>query len=90
MVCNERSTMNWEDFEERDFSEVYNHYVNLTMDLVEEDQDPLLIAAILVTTGLSMYRTLLNEHDYDKIVEQIILFKDDITSFEQAKKGQLH
>ena len=82
--------MNWEDFEEKAFSEVYNHYINLTNDLVEEDQDPLLIAAILVTTGLSMYRTLLNEHDYDKIVEQIILFKDDITSFEQAKKGQLH
>lgn len=82
--------MNWEDFEEKAFSEVFNHYINLTNDLVEEDQDPLLIAAILVTTGLSMYRTLLNEHDYDKIVEQIILFKDDITSFEQAKKGQLH
>lgn len=82
--------MNWEDFEERDFSEVYNHYVNLTMDLVGEDKDPLLIAAILVSTGLSMYRTLLNERDYDKMVEQIILFKDDITSFEQAKKGQLH
>jgi len=82
--------MNWEDFEEKAFSEVFNHYVNLTNDLVEEDQDPLLIAAILVTTGLSMYRTLLNEHDYDKIVEQIVLFKDDITSFEQAKKGQLH
>jgi len=82
--------MNWEDFEEKAFSEVFNHYINLTNDLVEEDQDPLLIAAILVTTGLSMYRTLLNEHDYDKMVEQISLFKDDITSFEQAKKGQLH
>jgi len=82
--------MNWEDFEEKAFSEVYNHYINLTNDLVEEDQDPLLIAAILVSTGLSMYRTLLNEHDYDKIVEQIVLFKDDMTSFEQAKKGQLH
>jgi hypothetical protein len=86
----ECSTMNWEDFEEKAFSEVYNHYINLTNDLVEEDQDPLLIAAILVSTGLSMYRTLLNEHDYDKIVEQIVLFKDDMTSFEQAKKGQLH
>jgi len=82
--------MNWEDFEEKAFSEVFNHYINLTNDLVEEDQDPLLIAAILVTTGLSMYRTLLNEYDYDKMVEQISLFKDDITSFEQAKKGQLH
>jgi len=82
--------MNWEDFEEKAFSEVFNHYINLTNDLVEEDQDPLLIAAILVSTGLSMYRTLLNEHDYDKMVEQISLFKDDITSFEQAKKGQLH
>jgi len=82
--------MNWEDFEERDFSEVYNHYVNLTMDLVGEDKDPLLIAAILVSTGLSMYRTLLNERDYDKMVDQIAFFKDDITSFEQVKKGHLH
>ena len=82
--------MNWENFEERSFKKVYNLYINLTNDLIEQDEEPLMVAAILCTMGLSMYRTLLNEDDYDKIVECIGEFKDDISSFEESKKGFLH
>ena len=38
---------------------------------VKEGVRPLEIAAVLVTVGLSLYRTLLSEEDYESMVDSI-------------------
>ena len=38
---------------------------------VREGVRPLEIAAVLVTVGLSLYRTLLSEEDYEQMVDRI-------------------
>ena len=47
-----------------------------------------MIAAILTTTGLSLYKSLLDEDDYDKMLEVVVEFKDDIN--EHQYRGYLN
>lgn len=83
--------MSWDNYEEESFKRVYNLYIKLTNSCVEADEDPLMIAAILSTMGLSMYKTLLNDNDYNSIIAAIGDFKEDITKFEnKIPKGHLH
>ena len=70
--------MNWEEFEEESFKAVYESYLRITNGLIESDHDPLMLAAVLSTIGLSIYRTMLNETDYDLMIDAIGNFKDEI------------
>lgn len=83
--------MNWEEFEEESFKAVYEAYLRITNGLIESDHDPLMLAAVLSTIGLSIYRTMLNETDYDLMIDAIGNFKDEIKTFENSSpKGHLH
>jgi hypothetical protein len=83
--------MNWEEFEEESFKSVYESYLRITIGLIESDHDPLMLAAVLSTIGLSIYRTMLNETDYDLMIDAIGSFKDQIKTFENSSpKGHLH
>lgn len=83
--------MNWEEFEEESFKAVYESYLRITNGLIESDHDPLMLAAVLSTIGLSIYRTILNETDYDLMIDAIGNFKDEIKTFENSSpKGHLH
>jgi len=83
--------MNWEEFEEESFKAVYESYLRITNGLIESDHDPLMLAAVLSTIGLSIYRTMLNETDYDLMIDAIGNFKDEIKTFENSSpKGHLH
>ena len=83
--------MNWEEFEEESFKTVYESYLRITNGLIESDHDPLMLAAVLSTIGLSIYRTMLNETDYDLMIDAIGNFKDEIKTFENSSpKGHLH
>jgi len=83
--------MNWEEFEEESFKAVYESYLRITNGLIESDHDPLMLAAVLSTIGLSIYRTMLNETDYDLMIDAIGNFKDEIKTFESSNpKGHLH
>jgi hypothetical protein len=83
--------MSWEEFEEESFKAVYESYLRITNGLIESDHDPLMLAAVLSTIGLSIYRTMLNETDYDLMIDAIGDFKDQIKMFENSSpKGHLH
>ena len=73
-----------ENYDEAQFKRVYAEYIETTNRLSEEN-DILMIAAVLTTIGLSLYRTSLSEHDYDKMIEAVCDMKNEIKTFE---KGQ--
>ena len=75
-----------EEHDNEEFQEVYNEYIELTNELLE-DFDLLMVAAVMSTIGLSLYRTALSEEDYHKVVEAMYDLKNDITTVE---KGYLH
>jgi len=52
-----------------------------------EDFDVLMVAAVMSTIGLSLYKTALSEEDYNKVVDAMYDLKNDITTIE---KGYLH
>lgn len=47
-----------------------------------ETHEPLELAAIMITQGLSMYRTILSEKDYNKMVDSISNLRDQVHTFE--------
>ncbi len=75
-----------EENNNKEFQEVYNEYIELTNDLLE-DFDVLMVAAVMSTIGLSLYKTALSEEDYHNVVTAMYDLKNDITTIE---KGYLH
>ncbi len=75
-----------EENNNKEFQEVYNEYIELTNDLLE-DFDVLMVAAVMSTIGLSLYKTALSEEDYHKVVTAMYDLKNDIATIE---KGYLH
>ena len=41
-----------------------------------------MLAAVLTTIGLSLYRTSLTGEDYDKMIDAIVSYKDQVKSFD--------
>lgn len=64
-------------YKPEDFSEAYNKIINACNTLFDEEIDTLMIAAVCTTIGLSLYRSLLDEHDFDRVIEAMSHFKDD-------------
>ena len=72
-----------ENFDDAQFKRVYAEYIETTNRLSEEN-DILMIAAVLTTIGLSLYRTSLSEQDYDKMIEAVCDMKNDIKTFDKG------
>jgi hypothetical protein len=49
---------------------VYKKYTAFN-EIMLEEYDPLEVAAIMIVQGLGIYRTMLDEDDYDKMVDNI-------------------
>ena len=75
-----------EEHDNEEFQEVYNEYIELTNELLE-DFDVLMVAAVMSTIGLSLYKTALSEEEYHKVVDAMYDLKNDIATIE---KGYLH
>ena len=55
--------------EEKDIEAVYSAVQGFSTALVEKmDADPLVVAAVLASTALSIYKTTLSPEDFDAIV----------------------
>lgn len=76
------------NYDDNDFKVCYRKIIETVNSLSENNSEPLMIAAILTTTGLSLYKSLLDEDDYDKMLEVMIQFKDDIN--EHQYRGYLN
>lgn len=77
----EKITMN----EKEQLQEVYNQLLLAVSELVQE-YDPLMIAAIMMTQSLSMYKTALNDVEFDLMVDSILSQKDKVKRFSPPEK----
>ncbi len=57
--------------------EAYRKYEKVTQVMLE-DHRPLEVAAVMMTQALSIYKTMLSEEDYDRMVLSIVTNKDKI------------
>jgi len=80
-VLLEKITMN----EKEQLQEVYNQLLLAVSELVQE-YDPLMIAAIMMTQSLSMYKTALNDVEFDLMVDSILSQKDKVKRFSPPEK----
>lgn len=75
-------------FQEKSFEAVYSSFLKITNTLIEEDHDPLMLAAVLCTISLSIYRTMLSDTDYDLMIDAVKEFKDEVAVL--SPKARLH
>ena len=61
--------------------ELYSKYMAFNR-IMLEDYEALEIAAIMVIQGLSFYRTVMSEEDYQRIVKTIYDKRDSVHTFE--------
>ena len=61
--------------------ELYKKYLAFNQ-IMLEDYEALEIAAIMVIQGLSFYRTVMSEEDYQRIVKTIYDNRDSVHTFE--------
>jgi hypothetical protein len=73
--------------EQHDLQTIYQTLMDTTNDLLEE-HDPLAIAACMMSQALSIYRTALDEEDFNRIVDNISAQRDKVRILTQ--EGSLH
>lgn len=66
--------------EKEQLQEVYNQLLLAVSELVQE-HDPLMVAAIMMTQSLSIYKTALNGKEFDIMVDSILSQKDKVKRF---------
>jgi TRAP-type uncharacterized transport system substrate-binding protein len=63
-----------------EMEEVYNKYLTFT-DLMLGEYDPMYVAAVMMAQALSIYRTGMDEEDYNKIVDSMSENRDKVQTF---------
>ena len=67
--------------EEHKTEELYAKYLQFT-GLMLEDYSSLEIAAVMATQAMSLYRTCMNEEDYQRIVKSIYDKRNQVKTFD--------
>lgn len=70
-----------ENSEDESHIELYRKYMAFHK-IMLEDFSPLEIASIMVVQGLSFYKTVMDDEDYQKIVKSIYDRRDTVHTFE--------
>ena len=66
------------------FEELYREYEKLTMDLcVGGDNESLECAGVMVAQALRIYKTVLNENEFNIMTETILKSRNNITPLEK-------
>jgi len=60
---------------------LYNQYLEFTDHMVIE-HDPMSVAAIMMAQALSIYKTGMNEEDYNRMVDTISASRNQVKTFE--------
>lgn len=66
--------------------EIYGKYMAFNSVMLESHR-PLEIAAIMMTQALSIYKTILSEEDYQKMVDNISEMRNRVQTFEGPDLG---
>ena len=68
---------------------LYQDYWAFHASMIDKDHSPIAIAAILVAQALSIYKTVLEEDEYNSIVDSISDKRDKVTKL-TSDMGVLH
>ena len=68
------------DKNQHSIEDLYSKYLQFTSVMLEDYED-IEIAGIMITQALSMYRTVLEEEDYQRMVKSIYERRNDIKTF---------
>lgn len=66
------------DINNQELNDLYQEYWAIHAKMIDQDHNPLKIAAILMAQSLSMYKTMLDQDDYDKMVDSISDMRDKV------------
>jgi hypothetical protein len=69
------------DQHEHCIEDLYAKYLQFTAVMLENYKD-IEIAGVMITQALSMYRTVLSEEDYQRMVNSIYERRNDVKSFD--------
>ena len=69
------------DQNEHSIEELYAKYLQFTAVMLEEYKD-IEIAGVMITQALSLYRTVLPEEDYQRMVTSIYERRNDVKTFD--------
>ena len=67
---------------EQEFLDLHDEINRLIVDQLEQDVSALSVAACLMVAALRLYRTVLTDDDYAKLVESIFNRQDEVTPFQ--------
>jgi len=73
--------MSISDKNQHSIEDLYSKYLQFTSVMMDDYKD-IEIAGIMITQALSMYRTVLSEEDYQRMVKNIYERRDDIRTFD--------
>lgn len=68
---------------------LYQDYWAFHAQMIDKDNDPMEIAAILVAQAMSIYKTILDPEDYERMVDSISDSRDKVQRLE-PEQGLLH
>jgi hypothetical protein len=66
--------------------DLYQEYWAIHAKMIDKDNNPLEIAAILMAQSLSMYKTILDTDEYNKIVDNIADLRDKVQILSQDQQ----
>ncbi len=76
------------DIEKSDLEKLYQDYwVFHSKQLIEHT--PLELAAVLLAQSLSIYKTVLDENEYNKMIDNISIMRDDVKKL-TPEEGAFH
>ena len=75
------------------FKDVYNRLMSTANSLIEEFEDEdenmhLVVAGVLTTMGLSMYKSIMSERDFEKMMTLMVSMKEEIKTYQQMEEEQ--
>ena len=68
--------------EDHNLEHIYNEVLMVIEKLLNEEHDPLAVAAVFASQAMGLYKTVLSDKDYNTMIDSIVDKKDKIQPFE--------
>jgi len=68
--------------EDHNLEYIYNEVLMVMERLLADDHDALAIAAVFASQAMGLYKTVLSEKDYDRMINSMVDKKDNVLPFE--------
>jgi hypothetical protein len=70
--------------------EIYNSYMTQTNKLLNEENNPLEIAGVMLAQALSIYKTVLNEEDFEGLLNHVLDSRDKVQKLLITEPQHVH